>query len=394
MGPSVAAITRILMAGVLATPWTGCSVDSGEPRWRGTVQHDGAAVDVRNPAAPVFPADAASAEALWTTPGPSDAAVARDWSQPVQVALGAGEVYVLDPMAHRVHVLSRAGRPLRQVGREGKGPGELQAPFGVAFVGGLLAVGDAGRVDLFSPAGEPAGSFPLGTIAFSLAGLQSGDVLVTTARGEQKRYPIRGSDPPVAMPGFPKKDKEAEFACSRLSGAGTRILRLDCARPVFQVISREGEILRTVRIPREPVQASSAEMAQYRRSLFTEAAQTDVPPAAVKSLVDHLVKGANPKRTMRGIQYDAVARLYAVWEQQPKEFGNGPARLHLFGEEGAFLATIPFAESWVDFAIDGLAVYALAEEDDTGLVRLAAYRLNLAPQVGRLAAAPLEAEGS
>jgi hypothetical protein len=384
----------MLVGGALALSWTGCSGDPGEPTWHGTVHHDGAAVEVRNPAAPAFGADAASAETLWTAPDPSEDAADRDWSQPMRVALGAGEVYVLDPMAHRVHVLSREGRALRHVGREGKGPGELQSPFGVAFVNGMLAVGDAGAVDLFSPTGEPSGSFLLGTPAFSLAGLESGEVLVTTARGEQKRYPVQGGASPVALPGFPERNKQAQFACSRVSSAGARILRLDCATPVFQVISREGKVLRTVRIPREPAQATSAEIDRYRRSLASDAAQTGMQPAAVKSLVDNLLKGANPKRTMQGIRYDAAARLYAMWEQQPKEFGNGPARLHLFGEEGAFLVTVPFAEPWVDFAIDGLTVYALAEDDDTGLVRLAAYRLNLAPEVGRFAAAPLEAGGS
>lgn len=387
MRPIVCSLLRVFAAGTVALPLPGCTADSGE--WQGTVRRDGAAVEVRNPEQPVFGAGSASVEPLWIMPGPSENPAARGWSQPMRVALGAGEVYVLDPMAHRVHVLSRSGRPLRQVGREGKGPGELQSPFGVAFVNGMLAVGDVGAVDLFSPDGRPEGSLQLGTAAFSLAGLEPGEVLVLTARGEQKRYPVQRGAQPVSLPGFPLEDREAEFACSRLAGAGARILRLDCVKPVFQVISREGRVLRTVRIPRAPAQATRAEVDMYRRSLASDAAQSGMEPAAVRSLVENLVKAATPKRVMQGIRYDSTARMFALWEQQPREFGNGPARLHLFGEQGAFLVTVPFRAPWVDFTIDGRTVYALEEEEDTGLVRLSAYRLNLAPAVGRVAAAPL-----
>ncbi len=394
MVPSASRVRRLLLAGALALPLVGCSAGADEPRWRGTVHRDGAAVEVRSPAEPVFGAGAASAQVLWTTPGRSGDAAAHDWSLPTRVALGPGEVYVLDPISHRVHVVSRSGEPLRQVGRAGKGPGELESPFGVAFVDGVLAVGDGGAVDLFSPAGKPSGSVALGTIAFALAGLEPGRVLVKTFRGEQKLYSVRGGERPVSLPGFPTRDDEAEFACSRVSGAGDEILRLDCARPVFQVISHIGRLLRTVRVEREAELATSAELDRYRRSLASDAAKAGVTGGQATSLIGSLLKGADPKQSMRGIQYDRVAHMYAVWEQQPQEFGNGPARLHLFGREGVFLATVPFSEPWVDFVIDGLTVYALTEAPETGLVRLTAYRLGLAPEVSEAADAPLAGESS
>ncbi|HEX7242205.1 MAG TPA: hypothetical protein VF263_18105 [Longimicrobiaceae bacterium] len=385
---------RTWLAGALALTCAGCSAEPGEPEWRGTMHRDGAAVEVRNPAAPVFGEGAASAEPLWTTSGPTGDAVARSWSQPNRVALGAGEIYVLDPTAHRVHVVSRSGDPLRQVGREGKGPGELESPFGVAFVDGLLAVGDARSVDLFSPAGEPSGSVRLGTIPLSLAGLEPGGLLVKTFRGEPRLYSVGGGAPPVSLPGFRKEGRAAEFACSRISGAGSEIVQLDCARPVFQVISREGAVVRTVRIDREPVEATSAELDLYRRSLGSDAAQAGSRSGGARSLIEGLVKSASPKRVMRGIRYDTAAHLYAVWEQQPQEFGNGPARLHLFSREGVFLVTLPFAEPWVDFAMDARTVYALAEDPGTGVVRLAAYRVTLSPAAARAAAATVESGSS
>jgi hypothetical protein len=78
--------------------------------------------------------------------------------------------------------------------------------------------------------------------------------------------------------------------------------------------------------------------------------------------------------------------LYAVWEQQPQKLGNGPARLHLFGSTGVFLATLPFADPWVDFQVEGLTVYALTQDAGTGLIGLAAYRLSLSPEVRSFAA--------
>ncbi|HET7463813.1 MAG TPA: 6-bladed beta-propeller, partial [Longimicrobium sp.] len=56
----------------------------------------------------------------------------------------ADNLYVLDRGNARVLVFDRAGRFVRQLGRKGGGPGELEAPVGVA----ILANGDAAVLDL------------------------------------------------------------------------------------------------------------------------------------------------------------------------------------------------------------------------------------------------------
>lgn len=369
----------------------GCSPGGGETRWRGTVRQHGAEVEVANPTRPVFGPGAVAARLAWATPRGDGAA--EGWSRPVRLALGGHEVYVLDQLAHAVHVVSRSGAPLREIGREGDGPGELRAPFGVALVDGVLAVGEAARnsVELFSPAGEPRGAVPLGTVAVSLVGVEPGAVLVKTFRGEQRLYGLTGSAPPVELPPYtpPEGRRRGAAPCFRLWGAEDRILRLDCTQPLFQVLGRDGRVMRTVRIEREPVPATRGELELYRRELSSRFAQSGYPGGGSPAgLIESLTRDQDPKLLMRGVRYDTRAHLYALWEQQPQELGNGPARLHLFGREGVFLASLAFPAPWVDFAVDGLTVYALEEDAETGLVRLAAYTLTLTPQVRRLADAP------
>jgi hypothetical protein len=234
----------------------------------------------------------------------------------------------------------------------------------------------------------------LGTVPVSMVGMEPGGVLVKTFQGQQRLYDLRGRGPYLSVPGFHGNATAGRAACYRVAAAGAEILRLDCASPVFEVLSPGGAVLRTVRVQRKPEPPTRQELDLYRSSLTQDLARSGYPGRNPDAMLAQLLAGQTPKRMMRGIRYDSAAALYAVWEQQPQELGNGPARLHLFGRAGAFLVTVPFAESWVDFAMDGLTVYALAEDAETGLVRLAAYRLELDPRVAPAAAAPLEPQRS
>lgn len=74
----------------------------------------------------------------------------------------ADNLYVLDRTGARVLVFDRAGRFVRQVGKRGDGPGELQAPMSIALAAdGTLFVHDLARpgVSLFRPDGTFARSF-------------------------------------------------------------------------------------------------------------------------------------------------------------------------------------------------------------------------------------------
>jgi len=395
--PGITAMNRLdllpklflLAATTLPLAFAACSAGPGGPRWRGKVHQDGAAVEVLNPRDPVFGTDAASATVAWEIPPPPADGGPGAWSKPASLALGAGEIYVLDPMAHTVHVLSRAGKPLRDVGRAGRGPGELGNTFGVASVDGLLAVGNggAGRVDLFAASGEPAGSVALGTPAFTLAAVEPGGLLVWNARAEQRLYDVRGESQAIPLTPFTNAESVGSATCVRSAGAAERILQLDCTTPAFHIVARNGTRVRTVRVHRKPVLASAEELGRYRSSLAAAIASDErMPSAQGRALLEDLTERQSPKRLMQGIQEDPSSGLYALWEQQPPELGTGPARLHLFSSAGVFLASVDFAEPWLDFKIDRLTVYALTEDPETGLAGLSAYHLRLAPQVLAFAA--------
>ena len=74
-----------------------------------------------------------------------------------------GNFYVVDRGNHTVYVLDKAGLLVRQVGMEGRGPGELISPSAISFFEDKLAILDAGnrRVSFFSMDGHYVSSLPL-----------------------------------------------------------------------------------------------------------------------------------------------------------------------------------------------------------------------------------------
>ncbi len=79
--------------------------------------------------------------------GRADGAAHEMFGEIGSVAFDASDnLYVLDRQAKRVMVYDRSGRFLRQIGREGQGPGELMVPLST-FVGGdgTVIVADLGR---------------------------------------------------------------------------------------------------------------------------------------------------------------------------------------------------------------------------------------------------------
>jgi hypothetical protein len=99
--------------------------------------------------------------------------VGREEGQSWEMLNGAQQVlfdpqdnlYVLDRGNQRVLVFDRAGAFVRQIGKKGDGPGELQLPMGMALTaGGTLAVLDLGHrnLSLFGRDGRYLRSVPLG----------------------------------------------------------------------------------------------------------------------------------------------------------------------------------------------------------------------------------------
>jgi DNA-binding beta-propeller fold protein YncE len=70
---------------------------------------------------------------------------------------GAGELFVVDSVSHRIVVLDAGGRLVRIIGRRGAGAGEFNFPCAIADDGRLIWVVDAGnqRVQSLTRTGEP-----------------------------------------------------------------------------------------------------------------------------------------------------------------------------------------------------------------------------------------------
>lgn len=77
---------------------------------------------------------------------------------------GSGNVFIMDSGASRLTVVGPDGSYVRTIGKAGGGPGEFQAPFGVAvFPAGNVAVFDLGKrgFQLFDPSGAYTASVPV-----------------------------------------------------------------------------------------------------------------------------------------------------------------------------------------------------------------------------------------
>lgn len=392
MPPRPRSLAR-LSAPVLLAALVSCDAtarEGGPPGWKGAIDDTGPVPVVRSPAEPLAAADQVRARALWTIPAGDDAGTPA-WERPTRLAVGGEHVYVLDEMARRVRVVTRAGEPRGAFGRRGGGPGEFEQPFGIAFVGGVVAVGDAGkgRIEVFDSGGRYLRSIGVRGTGLSLAALGSDRLLVgafAEPGGAHKVYGLAGGVEPVSIPEPPGEKTGA--GCSRVTSGERYILQMSCASPHFQVLSERGEPLRVVGIDRSPVRSSPAELARVRALIRGELAKTRYPPSRADAFVERSLEDYRVKRRMRGITFDPGAGRFAIWEQEPAELGNGPASLHLLAGRGEFLATVRFPEAWVDFAVRDSVVYALAEDPETGLVSLRAYEIRLDPAPGATPPAP------
>jgi hypothetical protein len=67
-----------------------------------------------------------------------------------------GNIYILDPRAGAIIVFNKSGEYIRNVGRQGQGPGELEMPVGLQLLTSAksLAVASFGKLSYFSLSGE------------------------------------------------------------------------------------------------------------------------------------------------------------------------------------------------------------------------------------------------
>lgn len=379
------AIAWVALAGAAAL-LAGCGAGDRDASraWRGeVVRVDGVEV-VRNPGTPLFDASEVSVTRLWQAPSEADEAERGLWEGPVLVRVADDRVYILDGMAHRVYrIAGEDGRWTATLGRRGGGPGELERPYGFALVGSSLVVGNQGRASLerFAEDGEYVGSVHLDALAFGvetldekllvngLFGREGGWRLVDLEGGSEAfHWPAR-RDPLTAD--YPE--------CARSSAAGAVALRIACYRPYIQVVAPDGDPVREIVIDQAPIPVEPAVVESAAAELRTRMLESGIPPALIDEQLRQLRERYRAYPRFRNVRADPRTGMLAIWEQPPAELGGGAASLHLVSDAGVYLARIEFAEAWKDFDVHDGRIYALTEDEATGLVGLAAYEVMTPP---------------
>lgn len=170
----------------------------------------------------------------------------------------AGNLYVLDAAARRVRVFTRDGAFLAELGRAGRGPGELLGPAALAIDSAdRLYVLDAmsQRLEVFGPgpAGHRwAGSIRLGFSAGDVCAAEGRLYLLSTGEGR----PVQEVTPegvPVRSFGAPPGGRDpllsASLAGGYLACSGAGILHLPMLTPELRGYSPGGSETWKVEIP-------------------------------------------------------------------------------------------------------------------------------------------------
>lgn len=179
--------------------------------WKGKEETRGGIRHMINPAEPIKDAVASAATERWRIGGDTDDEDEFFGVIGQLLADKTGNIYLLDSQLNHVKIFSADGEFIREIGREGEGPGEFRSGVSMFFAeNGNIAVLQVapGRIVMLTPDGKPAGDHPLparedGGMLILLGGSSRGGNLVLAAatnafadqRFDQTRYLARiGAD--------------------------------------------------------------------------------------------------------------------------------------------------------------------------------------------------------
>lgn len=145
----------------------------------------------------------------------------------------------------------------------------------------------------------------------------------------------------------------------------------------MQIVASDGTPLREIVIDRGAVVVERSVLDSVVAEMRSTMLDAGLPPPLVEAQVKDLAERYRVDRRFRGVRADPRTGLLAVWEQTSEELGGGPATLHLVSEAGVYLARLEFASAWKGFDLHDARLYALVEDEATGLVALEAYELTV-----------------
>ncbi len=173
-------------------------------KWKGEEVTKEGILHVMNPATPMESSKTFKLKELWRIGGDTDDEDEFFGVIGQILVDDKGNVYLLDSQLSLIKIFNKNGEFIREIGREGEGPGEFRRPTGMFFTkDGNVAVMQVvpGKIVILTPEGEPAGEYPLppveaGGFQILLGGQSRGDNVVlaiakqafSEGRYEQMRY--------------------------------------------------------------------------------------------------------------------------------------------------------------------------------------------------------------
>lgn len=140
-----------------------CALPAAAGDWAGQEVTEGGVTKVMNPATPMTPRADLEPQELWRIGGYDDDEIFGVIVSVIQDE-ATGDLYMLDSQLNEIKVYSKDGEWLRNIGREGEGPGEWRFAFSHFFT----PDGNIGILQAFPPKivmitkdGDPAGNYPL-----------------------------------------------------------------------------------------------------------------------------------------------------------------------------------------------------------------------------------------
>ena len=333
---------------------------------------------VENPHQPLATPGLVSAEEIWSTQGPSEGDI---WEAPRRIRVGNGIVYLMDRQASKIHRVTLGGEPLSPLGEPGQGPGQYRRLVdALPLPEGLFVVdGGNGRVDVLDQEGSLMTSAPLGQYVFSAVPLGEDAIAVSGVLGRERGWQLIDSRGTVAPFEFPELEAPEGTEPPPNQGAtwGHRLVRWEYTVPRIWIYTSSGALERVIHIPFPPEEATDAELNTMAQEVGAVLAEDGVPAPVIHQEMERLKARLRIKSRFRGIQFDDGSGLVALLEQEPEDFGAGPATLHLLSLEGIYLAALSFHQPWADFDLKDGVLYVLARDPVTDLVTLHVYSVTV-----------------
>ena len=298
-----------------------------------------------------------------------------------------GNIAVLDCALACIRIYSPAGEYLRQIGRRGNGPGELQsiAFLGISEDGHLILTGDGGEIlgvhqfDYYT--GEWLGSMPsLGTPATCIEGAEDSfyvrkDINLDTSSGELlilvsiAKYACGDEEPRITYiedtPPFDPADMASQIelvwygydVAADFSG-NTYIAPRSTEEAVVIIYGPDGEETGRIELDLEPVLRTEEEIEMERLILTAKMSamgNDQMPP----------IEPDPYKPLIRGLEIDGEGN---IWVQHG---GPNVPTFSVYGSSGElmYIAEVtgdhPDGNSW-RFYIDGNGILAYAEDPADG----------------------------